>query len=65
MHILKPKASLTNEIWLLMLVLMRHKFDVIKWLGNTESFLDDSVHDSHLLFLGYVAYRRDHDRHGG
>ena len=48
-----------------MLVLMRHEFDVIKWLGITESFLDDSVHDSHLLFLGYVAYCRVHDRHGG
>ena len=45
-----------------MLVLMRHELDVI---GITETFLDDSVYDSHILFLGYVAYCRDHDRHGG
>ena len=63
MHILRPKASLTNDlIWLLMLVLMRHELDVI---GTTETFLDDSVHDSHILTLEYVVYRRDHDRHGG
>ena len=44
-----------------MLVLM-HELDII---GITETFLDDSVYDSHILTLGYVAYRRDHERHGG
>ena len=67
MHILRPEASLTNDLlWLLMLVprlvLNRHELDII---GITETFLDDSVYDSHILFLGYVAYRRDHERHDG
>ena len=63
MHILRPEASLTNDLlWLLMLVLTRHQLDII---GITETFLDDSVYDSHILFLGYVVYRRVHERHGG
>ena len=37
-----------------------HKLDII---GVTETFLDDSVHDSRILPLGYVTYQKDCDRH--
>ena len=31
----------------------------------TETFLDDSVHDSHIIPPGYVLFRKDRNRHGG
>ena len=39
-----------------------HRFDVV---AVTETFLDDSVHDSHITPPGYSVFRRDRNRHGG
>ena len=39
-----------------------HRFDVV---AVTETFLDDSVHDSHIIPPGYSVFRRDRNRHGG
>ena len=54
--------SIFNKRYDLAAYISTHEFDII---GITETFLDDSVHDSHILPPGYVAYRRDRDRHGG
>ena len=37
-------------------------FDVV---AVTEIFLDDSIHDSHIVPPGYVVFRKDRNRHGG
>ena len=37
-------------------------FDVV---AVTETFLDDSIHDSHIVPPGYVVFRKDRNRHGG
>jgi len=34
-------------------------------LAVTETFLDDSIHDSLVVPFGYVIYRHDRNRHGG
>ena len=34
-------------------------------LAVTETFLDDSIHDSHIVPPGYVVFRKDRNRHGG
>ena len=31
----------------------------------TETFLDDSIHDSHIAPPGYTVFRKDRNRHGG
>ena len=42
--------------------LAAHQLDII---AITETFLDDTVHDSHIAPFGYVAYHCDRNRHGG
>ena len=39
-----------------------HKYDVV---AITETFLDASVHDSHIAPPGYSVVRKDRNRHGG
>ena len=37
-------------------------FDVV---AITETFLDNSIHDSHIVPPGYTVFRKDRNRHGG
>ena len=54
--------SIINKQFYLAAYVGAHEFDII---GITETFLDDSVHDSHTLLPGYVAYCRHCNRHSG
>jgi len=42
--------------------LIAHQFDI---LAITETFLDSTIHDSHIVPPGYAVFRKDRDRHGG
>ena len=42
--------------------LCTHQFDVV---AITESFLDSSIPDVHIIPSGYTVFRRDRNRHGG
>ena len=42
--------------------LCAHQFDVV---AITESFLDSSIPDVHIIPSGYTVFRRDRNRHGG
>ena len=49
------------------------RFDLCAYLGAyqidilaiTETFLDDTIHDSSIVPFGYVIYHRDRNQHGG
>ena len=42
--------------------LVAHQFDIVT---ITETFLDGTIHDSHIVPPGYAVFCKDHDRHSG
>ena len=41
--------------------MIAHQFDIV---AITETFLDSTIHDSHIVPPGYAVFRKDRDRHG-
>jgi len=37
---------------------------IVDILAITETFLDSTVHDSHIISSGYAVFRKDRDRYG-
>ena len=54
--------SVVSKRFVLSAYVLAGDFDVVT---ITETFLDDSIHDSHITPPGYTIFRKDRNRHGG
>ena len=54
--------SVVSKRFILSAYVLAAGFDVV---AITETFLDDSIHDSHIAPPGYTIFRKDRNRHGG
>ena len=54
--------SVVSKRFVLSAYVLAGDFDVV---AITETFLDDSIHDSHIVPPGYTIFSKDRNRHGG
>ena len=55
-------CSVVSKRFVLSAYVLAGDFDEV---AITETFLDDSIHDSHIVPPGYTIFRKDWNRHGG